>query len=92
MWHIFKSKEKEKISTFYMNILFYIYKLNLTALLWPPSSAQLAALLVVFRPFNYSGFVFNPIINLSNQFCDLLMCAEIYRKPLTEQVMDYEND
>lgn len=92
MWHIFKSEEKEKIFHFDMNFLSYFYKLNLTILLGPPSSAQLAALLVVFRLFNYSGFVFKPIINLNNQFCESLMCSQIYRKPLREQVLDYAND
>lgn len=41
----------------------YILRLSVTVLLWPPSSSQSAALLVVFRPLNYSDFVFKPIIN-----------------------------
>lgn len=53
---------------------FCITSSNLTVLLWPPSSAQWAALFVVFRPLNYSGFVFKPIIHLNNQSCNLLMC------------------
>lgn len=57
-----------------VRVVYYIYKLSMTVLLWPPSSAQWAALLVVFRPLNYSGFVFKPITNLNNMSCNLLMC------------------
>lgn len=56
----------------------YILRLSVTVLLWPPSSSQSAALLVVFRPLNYSGFVFKPIINLDNQSgCGLYIWIDI---------------
>lgn len=53
---------------------YYMNKQVLILLLWAPSRAQFAALLIIFLPFNYSGFVVKLILNCNNLSSDLLMC------------------